>query len=143
MKLSRHRRITRLGINMTPMIDIVFLLIIFFMTVSQITHSLEHPLNLPDIEQGGRSPETISITINLDDEGRLIIAGRQYSLAEALAATQRELERSRQRPARLNILIRGDRDCPGRFVNELVQGLNELGIYQIRLSVQSQAGRQP
>jgi biopolymer transport protein ExbD len=36
MRLTKHRRVTRADMNMTPMIDIVFLLIIFFMTVSQV-----------------------------------------------------------------------------------------------------------
>ncbi|MEC8306091.1 MAG: biopolymer transporter ExbD, partial [Planctomycetota bacterium] len=34
MRLSKPRKQGQLGISMTPMIDIVFLLIIFFMTVS-------------------------------------------------------------------------------------------------------------
>ena len=50
MKLSKHRRRPDVAFNMTPMIDIVFLLIIFFMTVSQITQVNDEPIELPKLE---------------------------------------------------------------------------------------------
>ena len=126
-----------LGINMTPMIDIVFLLIIFFMTVSQITRTIDHPLDLPSVKAGGEAHESISITYNMDAEGQLIIAGQPYSLAEAIEATRREFERVDRQPSRLKILLRGDQNCPGKFVNDLIGRLNNIGISQIRLSIES------
>ena len=38
--------------NMTPMIDIVFLLIIFFMTVNQVTEVSKERLSLPQVKGG-------------------------------------------------------------------------------------------
>ncbi len=129
-----------MGMNMTPMIDIVFLLIIFFMTVSQITQTLDEPVNLADVGPDGRALETVAITINLDRNGRKIIAGQSYEMPELLDAIGQELTRVNSRANQLKILIRCDRNCPGRFLNELSQELAKLGITRLRLSVRGQQG---
>jgi len=136
MRLSRLRQPPRMGMNMTPMIDIVFLLIIFFMTVSQITQSLDEPINLPDVGPDGRPLETVSITINLNSSGLKIIAGQTYEMNELMTAIRKELARVGNRADQLKVLIRCDRNCPGRHVNELSQELGKLGISRVRLSVQ-------
>ena len=122
--------------NMTPMIDIVFLLIIFFMTVSQITQSLDEPINLPDVGPDGRPLETVSITINLDLDGNMIIAGQEYTLNELVNAVRKEIGRAGNSTEQLRTLIRCDRNCPGVHVNKLTQELGKLGISRVRLSVQ-------
>ena len=71
MKLSKHRPHNPIAFNMTPMIDIVFLLIIFFMTVSQITRVADYPLALPRVSQGDSSSITATVTINLNREGEI------------------------------------------------------------------------
>ena len=142
MRLSRVRRPASLGMNMTPMIDIVFLLIIFFMTVSQITRSLDHPIDLPDVGPGGEQLETVTITINMDASGQMIVAGKTYDLNHLIQAVRTELARADNNPSRLRILVRCDRNCPGESINRLGQRLGQLGITRIRLSVQGQDGQQ-
>lgn len=138
MKLSRPRHATISGFNMTPMIDIVFLLIIFFMTVSQISRALDHPVDLPKASQGGQSMESVNITINLDVDGNIIVANRQMSLEQLSAALTDELARVNQEPGRLRILVRCDRNSEGRHFNELVKRLETMGIRQIRVSINVQ-----
>ena len=140
MRLSRVRQPPRIGMNMTPMIDIVFLLIIFFMTVSQITQTLDEPVNLANVGPDGRPLETVSITINLDGSGRKIIAGQTYELGNLMTAIRKELARVQNNPDQLKVLIRCDRNCPGRFINELNQELGKLGVSRVRLSVQGDEG---
>ena len=50
MRLSKRRRDTLAIMDMTPMIDIVFLLLIFFMTVSQVSEINKIQLSLPKLE---------------------------------------------------------------------------------------------
>lgn len=136
MRLSRVRRSSGIGMNMTPMIDIVFLLIIFFMTVSQITQSLDHPIDLPDVGDGGQKLETVSITVNVDDEGQMIVAGDTWQMPKLINAIKKELQRVQNQPSRMRILVRCDRNCPGKAINELNKQLTALGINRIRVSVQ-------
>lgn len=136
MRLRRLRQPPNIGMNMTPMIDIVFLLIIFFMTVSQITRSLDEPVNLADVGPDGQPLETVSITINLTSSGSMVVAGQAYEMNQLMQAIRKELARVGNRTDRLKILIRCDRNCPGKHVNELAQELGETGISRVRLSVQ-------
>ncbi len=136
MRLSRSRSPRPLGMNMTPMIDIVFLLIIFFMTVSQITQSLDEPINLPNVGPDGQPLESVSITINLHADGRKVIAGQKFEMKELIRAVRKELARVDNQGDQVRILIRCDQDCPGRYVNELTQELGKTGISRVRVSVQ-------
>ena len=81
----------RLSTNMTPMIDVVFLLIIFFLVSSHLARQESRlPLDLPaagthldDLE-----PDN-ALTINIDASSRWMISGNQVDearLAEILAA---------------------------------------------------------
>lgn len=136
MRLSRIRQPAKIGMNMTPMIDIVFLLIIFFMTVSQITQTLDEPIDLAQVGPDGKPLETATLTINLDISGQLIVAGNQYTTSELSRAIRMELQRLNNDPNRLKVLIRCDKDCPGKFINELNEELGKLKITRIRLSVE-------
>jgi biopolymer transport protein ExbD len=135
MRIARHRRTTITGINMTPMIDIVFLLIIFFMTVSWIAQAQEMNMNLPVVDRGGKPFEPVRITINLDAAGQLYVNGAQVSMDELVGGIRQELDQVGQDPTRLLLLLRCDRSCPGRHVNELIRQLELLEIRQVRVSV--------
>ena len=56
MRLSKRRRSTKAAMNMTPMIDVAFLLMIFFMTVSQVSKLNREQLELPR-QQGTEEQE--------------------------------------------------------------------------------------
>ena len=79
MKLSKSKRNHKLMMNMTPMIDIVFLLIIFFMTVSQITRVNEERLELPKL-RGAEDQSPTSLTINVTKEGVIKISGSEVDV---------------------------------------------------------------
>jgi len=135
MKLSRHRPPSSLSFNMTPMIDIVFLLIIFFMTVSQITRTVDIPLPLPRVTDGNQASIQSSITINLDQSGNIIIGGEKLALPNALSAINSELERTGNDPDRIKIQIRCDRNCECRHVTRLFKSLSNLGFTNVRSAV--------
>ncbi|MFT5303092.1 MAG: biopolymer transport protein ExbD, partial [Mariniblastus sp.] len=127
MKLNRHKPPSSLAFNMTPMIDIVFLLIIFFMTVSQITRTADVPLPLPRVTDGESDKINASITISLDKEGTIIIGSQKLSLAKAMTMVQTNLQKTDNDPRRVKIQIRCDRNCESRHVSELLTQLAKLG----------------
>ena len=58
---------------MTPMIDIVFLLIVFFMTVSQISESNKELLQLPQLE-GSQDLQPSTLTVNINRAGDILVS---------------------------------------------------------------------
>lgn len=135
MKLSRRRSPSSLAFNMTPMIDIVFLLIIFFMTVSQITRTVDLPLPLPRVVEGDANLVNSSVTINIDAKGKIIIGSKQLSLANTISVIKARLAKSNNDPSQVKIQIRCDRSCPSKHVSELLTKLSSLGITNVRSAV--------
>ena len=135
MKLSKSKPKSSVTFNMTPMIDIVFLLIIFFMTVSQITRTVDIPLPLPRVTQGDVETRTSTITINLNAEGTILIAGQTLSLTSALSAIESKLKKSGNDPRKVKIQLRCDRNCECRHVSELLKSLANIGFLNVRSAV--------
>ena len=75
MKARRRRRNAAVEVNITPLIDVVFLLLIFFMVSTTFTKESRLQITLPtaDAERGEAPPESIEITI--DREGGYAING--------------------------------------------------------------------
>ena len=88
---------TRVDMNMTPMIDIVFLLIIFFMTVSQVSESIRERLELPKLT-GAEDQKRTSLTINVDQQGQIIVSGNAITTGELLAYRVPRVGGRRRRP---------------------------------------------
>ncbi len=138
MKLSRSRPPQTLAFNMTPMIDIVFLLIIFFMTVSQITRTVDHPVELPRVVEGTSESVTAMVTINLNEEGSVIVAGKELTQQEVVSALKKRMEKMDNDPERIQIQIRCDRRCLSKNVNQLVNRLSSMGFRKVRCAVADQ-----
>ena len=138
MKLSRSRPPQTLAFNMTPMIDIVFLLIIFFMTVSQITRTVDHPVELPRVVEGTSESVTAMVTINLNEEGSVIVAGKELTQQEVVRALKKRMEKMDNDPERIQIQIRCDRRCLSKNVNQLVNRLSSMGFRKVRCAVADQ-----
>ncbi len=135
MRLSKIRRHHSLAFNMTPMIDIVFLLIIFFMTVSQITKTADHPVELPIVTEGASKGPPTTITVNLNDRGEILVGGQSLSLDECVGAIGKLLKEKGSETDQVSIQVRIDKSCEARFVNELVRRLSALGITQVNVAV--------
>ena len=135
MKLSKTKRNHSLGFIMTPMIDIVFLLIIFFLTVSQFTRVVEHPISLAQVARGTVESIPTTVTINLDHDGKIIFSGEQYTLQRTFQSLQDLLASNGNDPSQVKIEMRCDRRCPSDRVNQVVQRLADLGFRQVYVSV--------
>lgn len=138
MKLSKHRVDNSIGFNMTPMIDIVFLLIIFFMTVSQITKVVDHPLELPTVVEGGQQNDPLAFTVNVDRKGQIVISETDYSLGQFLLFVDEQMANVQDNPDNLRVRIRVDRQCKSNSVNAILRELTELGITQVRVAIRGE-----
>ena len=135
MKLSKAKRETSVAFNMTPMIDIVFLLIIFFMTVSQINRTVDHPVDLPVVKMGTSPSKPSSVTINLDQTGKVIVGGQAMAMQVLVAALKKQLSEVNNDTTQIKIQIRCDRRCKAQFVNEIIDELVALGFQNVREAI--------
>ena len=89
MKFRRQKR-SQDGVNLTPLIDVVFLLLIFFMVSTTFTKETHLVVDLPeaDGESSETQPETIDIVIEEDGtyrvNGRVLVNRKIETLMAAL-----------------------------------------------------------
>ena len=123
-----------LDVDLTPMIDVVFLLIVFFMATAQFAKLTKADIDLPK-EQGEteRSTATSSVVVNVSASGELIVDGDAYSMDRVVAMVQVELNRSQGDASQVDLLIRADRNAPASIVNNLADRLVDAGVRSWRL----------
>ncbi|MBO09461.1 MAG: biopolymer transporter ExbD [Planctomycetaceae bacterium] len=131
-------RARRLGValNLTPLIDIVFLLVIFFLVASHAarTESTE-PVELPlasQVDDGqAEVPRRLVVTVTADQV--LHVGGRIVTL-DQVADLLAEAETEKQDGA-YEVRIRGDRRVPFHVVEPLMIACAQAGITRIGYAV--------
>jgi len=133
--LSREREVT---VDITAMIDVVFLLIIFFMTTAQVARLTHTEIDLP-LERGDQqaTPDEAGLVININASGEIIVASRVVGLAELEEIVRSEIRKDPHRPAaQLKLLLRADRTVSASYLNSVVRLLDSLGVGVARLATE-------
>jgi len=113
-------------INMTPLIDVMLvLLVIFMITAPLVTSSLK--LDLPKTDAGTPGDEPSFIALALDAQGALYVGERQVSRDEL---TQHLRDAARRQPPP-DVLLRADRRVPYGAVAELIGLVQQAGLSRI------------
>ena len=121
--------------NMTPMIDVVFLLIIFFLVSSHLAQrESQLPLPLPQAESGKSLPEDPipRVTLNVLSHGEVMLGGQSLPLDDL---RRRLIHEFQERSGRLQVRIRGDRSVPYHFVEPILMMCTKVGIWNVQISV--------
>jgi biopolymer transport protein ExbD len=135
MRVPRPYRSTTAGINMTPMIDVVFQLIIFFLVSSHLAKQevqLELPLPVADSGQAPHNEDTSPlIVINVLENGTISMAGRRVALDD-LEGRLKSLQTDRETTA---VKIRAHRRVVYRHVEPIMMACHRRGIRKVTYSV--------
>ena len=129
MRWSTH---TDTGFDMTPMIDVVMLLIIFFLVTSQFSQSIRTPLELPH-QQGQQDdqPHPGDIVVDLMADGSIRLEGESLSMDAFLAMVSVELLHGNPDT---EVLIRPDRAGLAVHLNQLCARLSKAGVRAYRIA---------
>ena len=119
-------------LNLTPMIDIVFLLIIFFMVGTRFSeieqgYEVELPTAAP-VEPMSSRPD--AIVLNVSRDGSVAIGDE----AVAVADLQARLEKARAAYAEQSVLIRGDGEGSYQRVVDVMDICHKAKIHRFSLA---------
>lgn len=120
------------------MIDVVFLLIIFFMTTSQVAKLTRTEIDLPH-ERGEQQAvaDEAGLVINITAKGEIIVASRPVDFVELEEIVRSQLRKDPKRPAdQLKLLLRADRAAAAAHLNRVVRLLESLGVGAARLATE-------
>lgn len=133
--VGKHRG--RLEMNMTPMIDVVFLLIIFFLVSSHLAkQEVQAELNLPVADTGEEQQTTqrrLTINIVATEHPYVIKFGtRPIQIQNLKTSLQQEQKRAGKE---LEVRIRSDREIPYGVVEPILVACARLGIWNVQFAV--------
>ena len=120
-------------LNLTSMLDVVFLLIIFFMVGTKFTETeRDIDLKVPTVSEGGAvHPAGEKRVVNIYPDGKLTLDRAPVTLTELRG----QLTTARQGDPELAVLVRGDAQSPFQQVAEVLNACKQAGISDLGISV--------
>lgn len=140
MKFRKQRK-EMVQLNLTPLIDVVFLLLIFFMVSTSFTRENQLQINLPEASAEEVSSVTQGLTLTIQENGTYALNGRVLSsnsieiIKEALLAeSQGEVDQS--------LLLVADANASHQSVVRAMDAAGQLGFVNLRISTQESESSQ-
>lgn len=115
-------------LDMTPMIDMVFNLLIFFL-VATTFHQYEREMQiaLPIAQAGGPVSAVLrELVINVDQDGGIVVAGRRMSADDLRAVVKDAVAANREQ----KVTVRGDRHAAYGQVVAVLDICKQAGIQE-------------
>lgn len=141
MKIKSHNDSLKAEADLTPMIDMVFQLLAFFMVLINFSQSDQNDrIKLPDSQLAKPVEEKLDfpIVLNLTLEGTVILGGDEIAIEGLRPFLNREidvLKLQKKTAADANIIIRGHQDVAGGRVQDLIERCQSVGLERFALRV--------
>lgn len=138
MRVAVNRAHGSLEFNMTPMIDVTFLLIIFFLLASHFAQQeMQLELPLPSAASGHAPGDETHrrITINVLADGQMQLAGQALGRDELARRIGFEAQQKQEPGRELEVRIRCDRDVPYRQVEPIMLACAASGVWKVTFAV--------
>ncbi|MEX1667757.1 ExbD/TolR family protein [Zhongshania guokunii] len=134
MKFKRQR-MDDSGVNLTPLIDVVFLLLIFFMVSTTFTKESRLNLELPSAQGEPARQENKVLEVVIDASGHYRVNEQALldHTVESLMAAMRELAGS---DSELPVIITADANSPHQSVITAMDAAGRLGFAKLSLTTQ-------
>jgi len=149
--LKKKRRIG-ISIDMTPMVDVAFLLLIFFMTTTQFQPPEKDKIDLPKSASEAKSPESDIITIAVTKAPSVRVVYKQrgpdgfteVSTELNPAALQTDLGPALQRARAANpaarIVLKMDKEAQYGLIADMVAGLQQANATRFNVQTNLKEG---
>lgn len=139
MRLGRAQHASEASFDLTPMIDVVFLLIIFFTLTAQFSAISLAPLDLPKErgeEHGAKKPLTMFVDIKAD--GSLSAGGVAMSAGELGLDIARHVQTAGTAD-RLDVIVRAERATPAAVIDRVVTVMSNAGVRKWKLATSGES----
>ena len=118
-------------INVTPLVDVVLVLLIIFMVVTPLLQRGKD-VELPQAHAVKREPDSDPLVLSITPDHAVWLESRQIATAELESRLQSELDRS---PGK-RILLKADASLVVRDVRQLMQVAKQAGAGGVELALQ-------
>ncbi|MCA9293419.1 MAG: biopolymer transporter ExbD [Phycisphaerales bacterium] len=137
-KTSKERLVSP---DLTAMVDVVFLLIIFFVTTSSFVKMTRAELQLTEAPgESGADSATPGLVINIESDGVYVVDGEDIPFDRLMAMITVEIDKVGGDAQSLDVVVRADRSAGLVHINRLAQGMIDRGVRSWRLATQVPPG---
>lgn len=132
MNIRPHRK-EDLDVNITPLIDVVFLLLIFFMVSTTFERESEIEITLPQATMDAAPTDNYVMQITIDREGTYFINGKRVvnTKLETLKKAMQEVAGDRTDPP---IVLSADAQTPHQAVVTVMDASRQLGFVHLNFA---------
>lgn len=126
---GRKQKKEDVSFQLAPMIDMTFLLLVFFMVTTKITQDQKKmEIQLP-IAISAKEPDDISgrEIVNIDEAGQIYVGDRPVTLPELKTHLKRRLEAMPP----LRIYVRADSESDVRIIKQIMSACAEAGAVEV------------
>ena len=131
----RPQRKDDVELNLTPLIDVVFLLLIFFMVSTTFQRASEINLTLPEASEEYTEAKPDSVKVDIDVQGRVFVNGKQLVNTQLLTIREalRDAARDVKNPP---LIIAADANARHQMVIKVMDAARQLGLIKITFATQ-------
>jgi len=137
VKFKRKPR-EELELNLTPLIDVVFLLLIFFMVSTTFQKESEISLQLPKASDTAEETKTDSIELVINAAGRFYVNDQELVKSDA-ESVQAALHKLTDGNRDVPLTIRADAQTPHQSVVTAMDAAGQLGMLRMSIATSQSA----
>ena len=132
---KHHRQRVMSEINVTPMVDVMLVLLIIFM-VSAPLLTVGVPIDLPETQAKALNSETQPITVSINNKGQVFLQETEIPVEEVVAKLQAISKTGYDE----RIYVRGDKDADYGTVMKVMGRLSSAGFRRVALVTEVEQG---
>jgi biopolymer transport protein TolR len=137
---SRYRPMSE--INVTPLVDVMLVLLIIFMVAAPLM-TVGVPVDLPRTAAAPLNQETEPLTITVNPEGRIFLQETEVTMDELVPRLQAIMRNQPQGAPERRIFVRGDRAIAYGRIMEVMGTIAGAGFTRVALLAEQPAGPRP
>jgi len=138
VKFRRQQR-EEVGINLTPLIDVVFLLLIFFMVSTTFTRETQLSIDLPEARGSAREITDQQVEILVDEAGNYRVNG-QGLVDNRMRTLQAAIYKISAGDTTLPMVITADADAAHQYVVRAMDAAGQMGFVHLSITTRQPAG---
>ena len=135
MNLRPGHKEESVEVNLTPLIDVVFLLLIFFMVSTTFDRHAKLKVSLPESSAKAAQQQNNPLVLSIDAKGNYFINDRQVvnkSLDTLKQAIQKTIDDKAIKDVAM--VLRADANTPHQFVVRAMDAASQLGLTKLSIA---------
>lgn len=129
----RRQRVEEVSVNLTPLIDVVFLLLIFFMVSTTFTRETQLSVDLPEATGQARETRDNEIELLIDEAGQIRVNG-QGLVDDRMRTLQAAIYKISTGDTTLPMLITADAQTPHHAVVRAMDAAGQMGFVHLSIT---------